>query len=371
MPKLPQQPDDSATVRAIYEAYRKADKPRQSRRLGASIIGRECSRQLWYSFRHCKPVGLSFEGRMLRLFETGHLEEPRFAANLRAIGCEVHLGDDETGGQFEFTAVGGHVVDKIDGAAVGIPEAPKAWHVLEFKTHSAKSFRETQKHGVKKSKPEHYSQCVVGMGLSGMKRCLYLAKNKDTDELYSERFRWEECRADFDALIQKAEAVIGSSVPPEKISEDPDFFQCKFCDYSAACHGSTPPAAAVPVTVSCRNCVHSTAEMDGKGRWSCAKHGKTLADIEQDKACEDHLFIPALVAFADVQDAGYAESGDWTEYRNRDDGAVWRNTKSEGGYSSVELTVLPGPLVAAGVVGDAKEVFADMGAEVVGVSPSS
>jgi hypothetical protein len=92
------------------------------------------------------------------------------------------------------------------------------------------------------------------------------------------------------------------------------------------------------------------------GRWSCAKHGKSLANAEQDAACADHLFIPDMIQFATVVDAGLSPDGDWTGYQTAD-GRVWRNGKSAHSYSSAELARLPAPLVGAGTVEEVKQVF--------------
>ncbi len=139
-------PQISATVKAIMDWHKqRGDSERPRLYLGASSIGAECDRQLWYNFRGCvKP---EFSGRMYRLFETGDLEEARFVKELKAIGCTVHDVDPQTGQQFEVIALGGHFRGHMDGCALGIPEAPKTWHVLEFKTHNAKSFDEAEKRG--------------------------------------------------------------------------------------------------------------------------------------------------------------------------------------------------------------------------------
>jgi hypothetical protein len=39
----------------------------------------------------------------------------------------------------------GHFGGSMDAVALGIPEAPKTWHLCEFKTHNAKSFADLQK----------------------------------------------------------------------------------------------------------------------------------------------------------------------------------------------------------------------------------
>ena len=362
MATLPAAATESQTVARIYAAY-EAEAAKEPRRgyLGASQIGRPCDRELWHSFRHCG--GESFDGRMLRLFATGDWEELRFVKDLRAIGCEVHDVDPDTGEQFEVSAIAGHFSGHMDGAARGIPEAPQTWHVLEFKTHNAKSFGRLKSswEGVKLVKPEHYCQMMMYMHLTGMRRALYLAVNKDTDELYAERVRYDKGEAE--ALIERAESIIQSSTPPAKISEDRESWHCRFCSFKDLCHGheDRDSSPAVPCTVSCRNCVHATPELDTEhGRWSCARHSKTLSRAEQDRACPDHLFIPDLVTFAEPVDSGGNRPGDgdeqWIEYRSAD-GTTWRQGKGEHHYSSAELTKLPGPLVGAGMVGEAKQVF--------------
>ena len=85
---------------------------------------------------------------MLRLFETGRLEEERLIRNLRRIGVTVLDVDPETGRQWHVQAHGGHFGGSLDGVGLGIPEAPKTWHVLEFKTHNAQeSFAELKQQG--------------------------------------------------------------------------------------------------------------------------------------------------------------------------------------------------------------------------------
>ena len=364
-------PTDSPTVEAIY-AHHKAKGDAEGNRgyLGASIIGHECGRNLWYGFRHCGQG--SFDGRMYRLFETGDLAEDRFLAELKAIGCEVYGTDPQTGRQFGFTALAGHFGGHMDGAGQGFPEAPTAWHVLEFKTHNARSFATLRIKGVKLAKPMHYAQMQVYMHLSGMRRAMYMAVNKDTDEIYSERVKY--CKAEAEALMARAERIVTATRPPERITDSPDDFRCRFCSHKALCHGSTPPEPAVPCELSCRNCVHATPELDtDSGRWSCSKHNITVTRQQQATTCEDHLFIPDLVTFAEAVDAGYDPvGGDWTEYRNRDDGATWRQGKNAaaGHYTSKELTRLPGPLIGAGDVARVKVEFRGTVADVRPFDPN-
>lgn len=299
---------------AIYEQYEKRGESEKSRTyLGASVIGKECKRALWYAFRWATKE--SFDGRMLRLFQTGHLEEPRMVADLRSIGVKVFDVNPADGKQFGFIGHGGHARGHMDGCAQFIPSGGQKWHVLEFKTHSAKSFSTLKKDGVKKAKPEHYAQMTWYMGKSGMDRALYLAKNKDTDELYSERIEFD--KVFFEQIEAKFDAIIFSSSPPPKISEDPKFYICNWCNNNTVCHGHRVPA------VSCRTCVHSTPERQPSeqnpevGRWSCAKHSPEIPVAAQRTGCGDHLPLPFLLTYAEAIDAGEG----WIEFQRKDNGA--------------------------------------------------
>ncbi len=296
-------PKETQTVQAIYDYHKKfGDAQPERGYLGASSIGHECSRYLWYQFRNC--VKRDFEGRVYRLFETGNLAEPRFVEELKGIGCDVHEVDGH-GDQFEVNAFGGHFSGHMDGCAIGIPEAPKTWHVLEFKTHNDKSFIKLNKEGVKKSKPTHYAQMMVYMGLTQMTRALYLAVNKNTDELYSERIKFNS--AEFDAYMGRAEMIIFAQAPPERLASRPDDFRCKFCDAKELCWPTAGELIKLP-WIDERMCCHATPEADGT--WS------------HNHSCDGgHLLMPCFVHFADPTDAG----DDWIEFQNHKCGSIWRH----------------------------------------------
>lgn len=341
MATLPASVTESQTVTAIYSWWE--GKPqRLSRRLGASRIGRECERELWYGFRWCGTAKQPWSGRMLRLFNRGHREEPVFTEELRGIGYTVHDLDPNTGEQFTFTGVGGHFVAKIDGVALGVFEAPKTWHNVSYKTINEKGDAVLRKHGVQKAKPEHYDQNQAEMKLADLTRTLYLSVNKDTDELYSERVRYDEAAAD--RLLAKAERIIYSPEPLSRLSEDPSFWKCKGCAMASVCHGAALPP------VSCRTCVHATPEPDGDGRWSCAKWRddagapSTIPLDAQRDGCDQHRYIPALLAkWGEAVDASEAEG--WIEYRAAD-GLTFRNGAwAPGSYTSRELAACATPAV--------------------------
>ncbi len=346
-------PEQSKTVEAIYAAWKRRgdDGSRPCNSLGASQVGDPCERAIWYAFRHCSEP--SFSGRMYRLFDRGNFEEPRVVDDLKAIGCTVHATDD-TGEQFLVKALGGHLRGYLDGCVLGVPEAPKTWHVLEVKTHGAKSWRDLDKRGVKASKPKHYAQMMLYMHLTGMRRALYIAVNKDTEDLYAERIRWS--KAESEALMERAKRVITQSSPPARISENADCFQCRFCDARTICHPDEGgPVLPVP-RLSCRQCCHAEARMDGERRWVCYKRGKALSFEEQLRPCKEHRVLPELLEGHDPIDC----KDGMVTYQGND--FTWKHGNADEAFSSAELMVLNAKALRNGMVRAAKET---LGARVV------
>lgn len=276
--------------------------------LGASVAGRPCDRELWYSFRWAVEPE-AFSGRMLRLFDTGHVEEARMIAWLRDAGMTVAEVDPATGEQWAITFADGHGGGHADGRVTGVPGAPVVDHLLECKTHNDRSFTDLKKHGVKVAKPEHYAQMQLYMHGLGLTRALYLAKNKNTDELRSERVRYD---ADFTLkLLARLERIRDAHVAPPRIADDPAAFACRFCKKVEVCHNGTEARR------NCRTCLHSTPVAGGA--WHCDKHDRELSKEEQAAGCASHRFLPALVPFMQTD-----VDGEFLEVSYlRPDGTVW------------------------------------------------
>ncbi len=224
--------------------------------LGASLIGRECARELWYSFRWTTLK--KFDGRMLRLFNRGHLEEPRFIALLMMIGCQVWQVD-ENGKQFRITGHMGHFGGSMDGVVLGVPDLPNTPVLAEFKTHGEKSFTKLVANGVMSAKWEHFIQMTIYMGKNNIHWGLYCAVNKNTDEIHMELVQFDPMQ--YQRYLDRSVATIEALTPPPKLNESPGWFGCKFCDHKPVCHGKDSPA------VNCRTCKYSGVLPEGK--WQC------------------------------------------------------------------------------------------------------
>lgn len=283
--------------------------------LGGSMIGEPCERKLVYSFRWVKKP--SHKGRMLRLFQRGHKEEENFVRYLRRVGANVRefserlfyhpesdsyftapwdddssldeYSVDVTGDsrhveaaarrdvhlkQWRILDVDGHFGGSLDGIADNIPGMPDLGEkvliefnqadeeedaLLEFKTHNYKSFSKLVAEGVKASKPMHWYQMQIYMHKRNLKRALYMAVNKNDDDLHAE---W----VDYDPaigpkMLEKAERVIRAKKLPPRIGPHAAWADCKFCEFSGICHGGAP------ILKNCRSCAHSTPVEDGQ--WKC------------------------------------------------------------------------------------------------------
>jgi hypothetical protein len=286
----------SPTVAAIYRGYEETARGDGMREhLGASIVGNECERALFYSFRWATRI--QHAGRLLRLFATGHLEEDRLVKDLRRAGVTVMEVDPSTGRQWSVAACDGHFGGSMDAIVLGLLEAPKTYHLAEFKTHSQKSFSALQKHGLEKSKPMHWAQMQIYMSLGQLDRGVYLAVNKNTDEIYLERVKPDPVLAA--RLLAKAERVIKANEPPAKVADNADCYLCKFCDHRALCWEGALAER------NCRTCINSTPIAEGK--WHCASQDAVLTGPQQRRGCmTSHRYLPGLVAGEQVDVRGDA-----------------------------------------------------------------
>lgn len=271
--------DTAALIDRHHEAGQEPPRPH----MGCSMLGHPCDRYLWLAFRwmlpHAKP------GRLLRLFRRGHIEEHQILKDLRAIGCVLR---ETTGGQIRVD-FGSHVSGSVDAVIEsGLPESPNKPHVAEFKTHSRKSFEDLAKHGVEKSKPQHYVQMQVYMHGLGIDRALYLAVCKDDDRLHVERVRLDKDVAEKAVARGKRLAIVDEMPPP--LSTDPSWYQCKMCDGHRVCHVAPDPPK------SCRSCAHSTAKEDGT--WRCERFQRDGIPLNfQRMGCDEYELHDHLLPF--------------------------------------------------------------------------
>jgi hypothetical protein len=119
------------------------------------------------------------------------------------------------------------------------------------------------------------------MGGIGLKYGLYLAVNKNNDDLYGEIIEYNALVDN--RFIDRAESIIFALKAPPKINENPSWYLCKICDFKNVCHYQAVPE------MNCRTCYYSDPYPEGE--WHCRFHDKILDKTAQLKGCNDHDFI--------------------------------------------------------------------------------
>lgn len=292
----------------ILKAREEAHSARRSNRLGMSWAFGPCPRATFARFRWLddpKPI----DGRTLRIFDRGDLEESRLVEDLRRVGAAVMDRDpDDARRQIPAEQLDGWLAGFLDGVATGVPEAPLGdeWCVLEFKTSKADKWRKLDREGLRKAQRAHFDQMQSYMLANNIRQGLYLCVNKDTEELYPEFVLLDEKHAD--RLVEKARGVLEADTTPDEIHPDPDFYICKMCSASAWCR-KTKFAPR-----HCRSCAFGSPVAGSDGvLWKCGRHNETRGVIGQAEGCEDHRFHPAVLVDAYQTDA--APGLEWVRYQ--------------------------------------------------------
>lgn len=206
----------------IYSVYADQAEIKEKRtHLGASIIGDPCARKVFYQYHNPKPIT---DGRILRLFETGNIQEDRLISDLEKAGISI------THKQLSFNDADD---PRFAGSLDAIVNIDGVDYVVEIKTHNEKSYNDLVKKGVKVTKAQHHTQMQIYMGWSNIHKALYLAINKNDESIYTEI-------VDFDMLHyqgyrSKAFDIL-DGVVPDRLSNDHRYYYCKWCDYRKECH---------------------------------------------------------------------------------------------------------------------------------------
>jgi hypothetical protein len=296
--------------------------------LGASLIGRDCKRYLWYVFRWCKHVVTT--GRQQRLFNRGHREEARFIEWLEGIGFKIWFEDYDSDPLFYEPIDGryyfrsqlpvddlteaacvpcGHdrahiaraklqglefkqyrisdAMGHFGGSLDGIAQFPPHWGIdeavlAEFKTSgTGKKFDNLAVNKMPVEKKEHFAQTSTYGFKYGFRFVLYLCINKNDDSLHVELAKLDHRLGE--QMIAKSKLIIGSQTPPPRLSDNPTFMDCRICDMKDICHeGKT-------IERNCRSCVNAVP-VDG-GQWHCELENAVIPSDFIPKGCANYKAI--------------------------------------------------------------------------------
>ena len=179
-------------------------------------------------------------------------------ADLKQAGFTIWERDPLTGKQFAYELYAGHVAAHTDGQ---IEDVILGLHILEIKSMNAKRFEKFRTAGLAVSDPNYLAQCQTMMGMSGIHHSFFIVYCKDTSEYAIEVINFDELM--YSSLLEKAERVMANKA--KKISNDPEYWKCRFCFKREPCRGN------VDIEPSCNTCRHAVADTT-KGGWYCETH---------------------------------------------------------------------------------------------------
>ena len=293
------------TIDAVMDTVQKTATEEVRGYVGCSSLGAECNRQLQYQFWWA--MAAVFNAPTLLRFADGHRTEDLTNERFQATPGITLKPVGKDGRQWAVTALSGHLRGHLDGLIKGLLESPKTWHVYEVKATNEAKFRKLDrlkiKHGEKKALEQwdwvYFTQAQLYMGLTKLKRHFTVVCTPGGRDMTSVRTEFQ--KDVFDEALAKATDIIQADELPPRISEDEEFYLCRWCQFSDLCHGGKT------AKMNCRTCAHSTAVMNPEtadtkefGTWRCEFHDKTLGFKEQRKGCPKHLFKPDLIPWGKV-----------------------------------------------------------------------
>ena len=208
------------------------------RYLGASRLGVSCERALQYEYAQALvDYGRDIQGRILRIFQRGHVMEDCMVEWLREAGFDLRTRD-RNGEQFGFSAADGRLQGHVDGVIVGGPEGfayPALW---ETKCLGSKSWRDLEKNQLAVSKPVYAAQLALYQAYLDLYEnpAIFMAVNADTMEIYTELVPFDAALAQ--RMSDRAAKVITASEADELLPRsfaEQTHFECRMCAWQDRC----------------------------------------------------------------------------------------------------------------------------------------
>ncbi len=192
--------------------------------IGASTIGSDCLRQIWYEFKGVQATEVPTKTR--RTWTIGRVLESTILDWLSEAGLDINrTWGDLVANDMPFFK--GH----LDSVWM---KNGKPYAILEIKTAKDASFLIFVKKGLKTWQPQYYAQIQTYMGMSGIHRAYIMVLNKDTSDISDELVLFDP--EFYKTLCAKAEMLANAHIAPPKVNGSPLWFQCKMCKYNKVCH---------------------------------------------------------------------------------------------------------------------------------------
>ena len=283
---------DPVLTAADAEFARRENSRRRRMYLGMSGGGK-CPRAQWYGWLWASGDE-EIDAAGLKRIADGYAGEDIAAARIQAAADVILLTrDPETGEQFAVEDADGHVAGHMDGVVSNHATAPKTAHVWESKVTNEKNlarFRKIknevgEKAALREWNFEYWVQAQLYMLHGGYKRHWTVVSSPGCRD-------WDSCRTEIDRDQAEYYAermrrfVENVDELPERVSDSPTAFVCRWCSHSEVCHDGAA------VEVNCRTCRFSSPVAGPN--WHCSQWDKDLTADEQIAGCERHEFRTVL-----------------------------------------------------------------------------
>ena len=229
----------SIKLNAVIDASIQKEKESQGKRdyLGASIIGKPCSRQIQYIWQNTKTdLGRELPSRIYRIFDIGNTFEDLTIRWLKTGGLTL-VTEDVNKQQFGFAKgqLKGHIDGKITNGPEFMKPFPRLW---ECKSMNVKKFSYFQTCGVESSHPHYYSQVQLYMHMMDLKNnpAILTGVNKENGDMHHEEIIFNSKHSK--DLIEKAKDIITKTKEHEWMHRryrSRDAFECRYCDWQDRC----------------------------------------------------------------------------------------------------------------------------------------
>ena len=234
----------SGQITALVDVAMQQARASQAERqyLGASRLGVACERALQFEYARASiDHGRDIPGRMLRIFERGHVMEDCMVGWLRDAGFDLRTRKADAE-QFGFSVADGRLQGHVDGVFVGGPEGfayPALW---ECKCLGNKSWSDLEKKGLAISKPVYAAQVAIYQAYLELHEhpAIFTALNADTMEIYTELVPFDAALAQ--RMSDRAAKVITATEAGDLLPRtfhDPTHFECRMCGWQDRCWRTT------------------------------------------------------------------------------------------------------------------------------------
>ncbi len=192
--------------------------------IGASTIGSDCLRQIWYEYKGVQATEVPTKTR--RTWMIGRVLEGTILDWLEETGMKIKRDwGDLVSDDMPFFR--GH----LDSVWM---KKGKPFAILEIKTAKDASYMIFFKKGLRAWQPQYYAQIQTYMGMSGIHSAYIVVLNKDNSEISDELVTFDEVF--YQQLRSKALMIANAHVSPPKVNGSPLWYQCKMCKFNKVCH---------------------------------------------------------------------------------------------------------------------------------------